>query len=89
MEVPGIPALMTVDVKINKRHDFIHRGTTVGCLGKALVGKSLKAAFFVTVNIAAKGAITYTKNQGCLFLCQAVFSPTAIGFFESHAFGLL
>jgi hypothetical protein len=79
---------MPAAVQIFKSHNFIHRSTTVRYLGKALVGKTLKAAFFVTANVAAKGAITYTKNQG-FFLCQAVFSPTAIGFFESHQPGLL
>ena len=63
---------MMAAIKINKRDNFIYRGSTVRCLRKAFVGNPLKTAFFVTVNIAAKGAVTYTKYQGCFFLGQTV-----------------
>jgi hypothetical protein len=73
MEVLCIPTLMTAAVQINKCNNFINWGAAVGYLGKSLVGKALKTTFFVTVNVAAKGAVTYTEDQGGLFLSQAVF----------------
>ena len=89
MEVPGIPALMTAAVKINKCYNFVHRSTTVGSLGKTFIGKTFKTVFFVTINVASKGTVTYTEDQGGLFLCQAVILPNAINFLKSHLSGLL
>jgi hypothetical protein len=80
---------MTAAVKVNKCYNFVHRGTTVGSLSKALVGETIKAAFLKTVNVAAKCAVTYTEDQGGLFLCQAVILPTPVGFLKSHQSGLL
>ena len=89
MVIPDIPVLMINAVQIDKQHNFIYRGTTVGCLAKAFVGKTLKCPFFVTVNVAVKVAVTYTNNQACDFLSQSVVTPTAIGLFESHQSSLL
>jgi hypothetical protein len=49
---------MATTVKIYKCKNFIYGGASVRYLGKPLVGKPLKAAFFVTINVAAKGTIT-------------------------------
>jgi hypothetical protein len=76
-------------VQIDKLNNFIYRGTPVGCLSKSPIRKTLKTAFFVTIDVAAKSTITYTKYQGSLFLCQPVFLPTVIDFLESHQPGLL